>query len=80
MTTTATQTARAPGASTVEAPYVLRHDEGGIARLTLNRPERFNPLSAAMIAALVDPAHQDDVLANVCGAQLATHVGTAKLA
>jgi len=38
--------------SPVEAPLVLRHDEGGIARLTLNRPERFNPLSAAMIAAI----------------------------
>ena len=52
MSTTATESASGPGASAVEAPYVLRHDEGGIARLTLNRPERFNPLSAAMIAAL----------------------------
>jgi enoyl-CoA hydratase/carnithine racemase len=52
MTTTATNTASSAGVSAVEAPHVLRHDEGGVARLTLNRPERFNPLSAAMIAAL----------------------------
>ena len=55
MTTTATKaknTASSPGVSAVEAPHVLRHDEGGVAQLTLNRPERFNPLSAAMIAAL----------------------------
>lgn len=38
--------------SEVETPHVLRRDEGGVARLTLNRPERFNPLSVAMIAAL----------------------------
>jgi len=35
-----------------EAPYVLRERNGGLVRLTLNRPERFNPLSLAMIAAL----------------------------
>jgi enoyl-CoA hydratase/carnithine racemase len=35
-----------------EAPYVLRRDEGGVATLTLNRGERFNPLSVEMIAAL----------------------------
>jgi enoyl-CoA hydratase/carnithine racemase len=52
MTTTATKATDAPGVSAVEAPQVLRHDEGGVAQLTLNRPERFNPLSAAMIAAL----------------------------
>jgi enoyl-CoA hydratase/carnithine racemase len=38
--------------SAVETPLVLHHDEAGVARLTLNRAERFNPLSAAMIAAL----------------------------
>jgi enoyl-CoA hydratase/carnithine racemase len=35
-----------------EQPFVLREKTGGVVRLTLNRPERFNPLSAAMIAAL----------------------------
>lgn len=35
-----------------EAPFVLSAREGAIARVTLNRPERFNPLSSAMIAAL----------------------------
>jgi len=34
------------------APLVLREDSGGVVRLTLNRPERFNPLSLEMIAAL----------------------------
>src|SRR5271169_1275659 len=34
------------------APYVLTHTEQGICRLTLNRGERYNPLSRAMIAAL----------------------------
>jgi len=38
-----------PGA---EAPHVLRRDEGGVATLTLNRGERFNPLSLEMIAAI----------------------------
>jgi enoyl-CoA hydratase/carnithine racemase len=33
-------------------PFVLRTRDGGIATLTLNRPERFNPLSSAMISAL----------------------------
>jgi enoyl-CoA hydratase/carnithine racemase len=50
MTTTGAVTEAARPA--VEMPYVLREDEGGVTRLTLNRPERFNPLSAAMIAAL----------------------------
>jgi enoyl-CoA hydratase/carnithine racemase len=34
------------------APYVLSHTEQGICRLTLNRGERYNPLSRAMLAAL----------------------------
>ncbi|HSY50838.1 MAG TPA: enoyl-CoA hydratase [Thermoanaerobaculia bacterium] len=51
MTNTAANVMEAVG-SAVETPHVLRHDEGGVARLTLNRAERFNPLSAAMIAAL----------------------------
>ncbi len=33
-------------------PVLLRHDEGGVATLTLNRPEARNALSEALIAAL----------------------------
>ncbi len=36
------------------APHVLRHTEQGVCRLTLNRGERYNPLSRGMIAALQD--------------------------
>jgi enoyl-CoA hydratase/carnithine racemase len=35
-----------------EPSYVLRRDEGPVTTLTLNRGERFNPLSLAMIEAL----------------------------
>jgi enoyl-CoA hydratase/carnithine racemase len=35
-----------------EAPCVTRRDEGGVTTLTLNRGERFNPLSLEMIAAI----------------------------
>ncbi len=35
-----------------EAPYVLRQEDGGVVTLTLNRGERFNPLSLEMIAAI----------------------------
>jgi enoyl-CoA hydratase/carnithine racemase len=38
--------------SAPEAPLVLSERSGGIVRLTLNRGERFNALSSAMIAAL----------------------------
>jgi enoyl-CoA hydratase/carnithine racemase len=34
------------------APYVLTHTEQGVCRLTLNRGDRYNPLSREMIAAL----------------------------
>src|SRR3989442_493811 len=34
------------------APHVLTHTENGICRLTLNRGDRYNPLSRAMITAL----------------------------
>ena len=27
-----------------EQPYLLRTDDAGVVRLTLNRPQRFNPL------------------------------------
>ncbi len=33
-------------------PVLLRNDEGGVARLTLNRPEKFNALSEQLLAAL----------------------------
>jgi enoyl-CoA hydratase/carnithine racemase len=35
-----------------ETPMVARRDEGGVTTLTLDRGDRFNPLSGAMIAAL----------------------------
>lgn len=35
-----------------EAPYVLHEREGGVVRLTLNRGEKFNPLSEQMLTAL----------------------------
>ncbi len=37
---------------TTEQPFVLRQQDGGVATVTLNRGDRFNPLSSAMIAAL----------------------------
>jgi len=43
----------------VTQPFVLADRQDGIARLTLNRPERYNPLSSGMIAAL---AEQVDLL------------------
>lgn len=36
----------------VQAAPVLKESDGGVATLRLNRPERFNPLSSEMIAAL----------------------------
>jgi len=42
----------APAKNEVEAPYILREDKGGIATLTLNRGDRMNPLSTAMLSAL----------------------------
>jgi enoyl-CoA hydratase/carnithine racemase len=35
-----------------EAPHVLRQEDGGVVTLTLNRGERYNPLSLGMIAAI----------------------------
>lgn len=35
-----------------EPPYLLRHDESGVTTLTLNRGDRLNPLSEAMMSAL----------------------------
>lgn len=39
-------------ATAAETPYVLQEREGGIVRLTLNRGEKFNPLSEEMLIAL----------------------------
>jgi enoyl-CoA hydratase/carnithine racemase len=41
-----------PSVQTVPTPYVSKRAGGGVVTLTLNRGERFNPLSTAMIAAL----------------------------
>lgn len=38
--------------ATTKQPFVLSNVENGIAALTLNRPQRFNPLSLQMIAAI----------------------------
>ena len=38
--------------SQLDTPYVLRADSDGVCTLTLNRGERFNPLSEEMMAAL----------------------------
>ena len=61
----------APSKTEVEAPYVLREDKDGVATLTLNRGDRMNPLSTAMLSALQseldrlvkDPAARAIVLA-----------------
>lgn len=39
-------------AENTEQPFVLREQQGAVATLTLNRGERYNPLSLSMIAAL----------------------------
>jgi enoyl-CoA hydratase/carnithine racemase len=38
--------------SAAQEPFVLTELDGAVARLTLNRPGRFNPLSSAMIEAM----------------------------
>ena len=46
-----------------DAPYVLRAQAGGVLTLTLNRGEKFNPLSEEMMAALqreLDAAKADE--------------------
>jgi enoyl-CoA hydratase/carnithine racemase len=42
----------APSKTEVEAPYVLREDKNGVVTLILNRGDRMNPLSTAMLSAL----------------------------
>ena len=49
---TAPTHASAPLVPSVSEPALLREDAGGIAVLTLNRPERRNSLSELMLAAL----------------------------
>ena len=57
---------------TDDRPLVLRAHEAGVLTLTLNRGERFNPLSSAMIAALDEAleaaAHDTSVRAVVLAA------------
>lgn len=51
--------------SIAELPHVLRSQSGGVVTFTLNRGEKFNPLSEEMMAALqsgLDAAAQDDTL------------------
>src|SRR5436309_9307917 len=44
-----------PAASpTASRPLVVSRNDGGVVRLVLNRPDRFNPLSLEMIAAIQD--------------------------
>jgi enoyl-CoA hydratase/carnithine racemase len=55
----------APSKAEVDAPYVLRSDNEGIATLTLNRGDRMNPLSTAMMSALqaeIDRLADDDAI------------------
>ena len=40
-----------------ETNVLLREDAGGIATLTLNRPDQYNALSAALLAALKSALH-----------------------
>jgi enoyl-CoA hydratase/carnithine racemase len=57
----------------VEAPLVLRTDEGTVRTLTLNRGERFNPLSSDMIATLraeLDAAAADESIRAIVVAAL----------
>src|SRR3990170_4239875 len=42
----------APAAGASRESILLREDAGGIATLTLNRPEQYNALSSALLAAL----------------------------
>ncbi len=45
---------RAETAETGGEPILIREDAGGVCTLTLNRPEQYNALSEAMLAALQD--------------------------
>ncbi|MCP5373014.1 MAG: enoyl-CoA hydratase [Hyphomicrobiales bacterium] len=47
-------TAQAQPQTQTDAPVLLRADADGVATLTLNRPDKFNALSVALLAALQD--------------------------
>ncbi len=57
----------AEGGGVSYATIVLEIDDDGVARLTLNRPERHNALSAAMCDELTDAAAALDADAGRCG-------------
>ena len=59
----------------MDAPLVLRHDAGAIATLTLNRGERLNPLSSAMLAALQE---QLDLVAGDADVRVVVLAGAGK--
>lgn len=44
----------APAQPMTNEPVLLRHDQAGVSRLTLNRPTHFNALSEALLAAIQD--------------------------
>jgi enoyl-CoA hydratase/carnithine racemase len=58
----------------METPLVLRTDEGAVRTLTLNRGERFNPLSSGTIAALqaeLDAVAADETIRAIVSQRLA---------
>ena len=65
----------APNKTEVEAPHVLREDRDGVATLTLNRGDRMNPLSSAMLSALLDKL---DELAKDASARVVVLAGAGK--
>lgn len=60
---------------TIDAPYVLKSIENGIATLTLNRGDRFNPLSEEMMTAL---QAELDVLRKDSGVRVVVLAGAGK--
>ena len=62
-------------AATDRQPLVLRTCQAGVVWLSLNRPDRFNPLSAAMIAALEGELDQ---LATVLTARVVVIAGAGR--
>ena len=56
-------------------PYVIRSDQQGVATLTLNRPQQFNSLSQAMIAALKE---QIDAIARDSTVRVVVMAGAGK--
>ena len=50
-------TANTPDSADPCAPLVLRDEHEGVVTLTLNQPQRFNPLSEAMLASLTQHLH-----------------------